>query len=912
MRHTEADPTLWAKMGRSHNPYPLIAHLLDTAASARVLWDLWLSRQLRDALTDALGGDPNRARNLVAYAAAVHDVGKANPVFQAQLGSQRPPEWASVVVEQLQTSGYKNADFDADWCGAPPAHGVRRHEGVSFHVLNGRAPQDLYADPAQSWVAAAALGHHGAYLDLGDSTGMVGADLDMACEHTWATQQDEHTATIRRALGVEDVPELAGVYAAPAVVLISGLVTLADHLSSEDASVAAGRAAWRAANELDPEQWLGDRERWLRERLPHTLGVYTNPKTPRDAVLPAGATPTELQADAEGVGGGLWIVMHPTGDGKTEASALRHMARDDEGLLFALPTRATADAIMDRVVRWYTSVDVIGGLAHGTSSLHRFYMPEQEKEDKPCSDDETTPGPGGMSAGDWYVSRLRTLLTPVTVATCDQVLAGALSQKWAPLRLLALANKHVVLDEVHTFDQYQTQLLCELLAWWGATGTRVTLLSATLPTWQRNMFAQAYHPDADAIDAEQARFPDHVHINSSTGVATAPDAPRRPRRAPYTQHLEHVTSPDPAQAHIEWACSMRDKYPLARLAVVVNTVDAAIEVAAGLRAAGERVLLLHSRMVAGHRATATGALLHELGKIDEEKPTQGHGAGLTVVGTQVIEASLDIDLDAMSTDLAPVPSLVQRAGRTWRFDDPRRSSRIGSLADLPGPTLRVVAKTDERGLLHERQAPYLHAGQARASAATAARLGLSVPFGVQRYVDEAAFSLADAAASVAASESGAEGEYRKLLLQEAAASRAKSALGGPDGLLACPTYGALIALTAKNLTREEGATRYIDRDSEQVVLIDPTGQHPFAMRATVESLAGARDSSVLRRALEATVPVSGAGANSWVGRMRAASKVTLAGGEWKARSGMLTHSLVVDVALLGGDVYDEFGLHADG
>ncbi|GHJ28627.1 hypothetical protein TPA0910_30600 [Streptomyces hygroscopicus subsp. sporocinereus] len=80
-RQDELDESAWGKsrgLDPERPPYPLVRHLLDAAAMALHLWDVYLSenQRVRIAMGMGLGGELERARALVGLCAGLHDIGK--------------------------------------------------------------------------------------------------------------------------------------------------------------------------------------------------------------------------------------------------------------------------------------------------------------------------------------------------------------------------------------------------------------------------------------------------------------------------------------------------------------------------------------------------------------------------------------------------------------------------------------------------------------------------------------------------------------------------------------------------------------------------------------------------------------------------------------------------------------------
>jgi CRISPR-associated endonuclease/helicase Cas3 len=102
--------------------------------------------------------------------------------------------------------------------------------------------------------------------------------------------------------------------------------------------------------------------------------------------------------------------------------------------------------------------------------------------------------------------------------------------------------------------------------------------------------------------------------------------------------------------------------------VIVNTVTRAQQIYSLLkeRFGADDIRLLHARFIATDRASKEKELEHLLGPDKANRPDR-----LIVVGTQVLEQSLDLDFDILFTDLSPMDLLIQRIGRLHRHERAR-------------------------------------------------------------------------------------------------------------------------------------------------------------------------------------------------------------------------------------------------
>ncbi|MDE0115187.1 MAG: CRISPR-associated helicase Cas3' [bacterium] len=664
---------LWGKSRGLDTPYPLMAHLLDTAAAARVVAKTFVPVTLREAVASWAGSSPSQWDQAVAVLGGWHDIGKAS-------------------------CGFQNSDATAcpDW-----ARGRRDQPGAGRHDQVGAClAWDRLGDHGDRYRAAQIVGgHHGTIRPLEErwlrrvgGTGWVDDDPPVELlrqrSRLWEILDE-----IVGALPDIRLPTPAASVTLAVVVLADWIASsselierqqahLGDHAASWDPLAHYERASELAACHLADNGLTAPAVR----RVPNAAAMFDSGR----------AAWTDLQASLLDAfcpsAPGILFICAPTGDGKTEAGLIAAerfaQASGRPGFFFAMPTVATAEGLHERLQRYLDRLSHEGD-GHSLRRVHSQSI-LYDSGSVPTSDNRDAV----RSAANWMSGTRKALLAPFGVGTVDQVLLGALKAKHSPVRLLATACGTLIVDEAHALDPYMRKLLERAVEWLAALGAPVVILSATLPPKRVAELASAYRagarrgteagagqagrdrvPPGDAEPPGDVGYPGWVAWTAVDGWSKAAVSARR------SWMLRIETEDVPAAAALD---RMAERAVAAALLgecvlVVCSTVRAACATYWALRRLDETLVpresveILHSRMPHGVRRDRSKRLLELVGPANRDRPRR-----LILVATQVVEQSFDVDFDTLITEPAPVAALLQRAGRVRRFRPPPVGEAVGT------------------------------------------------------------------------------------------------------------------------------------------------------------------------------------------------------------------------------------------
>lgn len=632
------------KSGPDGTCLPLWIHLEDTAN----VMDFLCAQRVPNSVINACGLENGEFRKVCIFLAMAHDIGKCTPLFVAGI-LRSIPSYHTV----LSGSGIDVPDISAFL-----------YRSKSKHARAGEALLEKYGCP--NGICSVVGAHHGVPTAAND---IVENQLEDYPENYYAGQKDiwegMQEIAFRNALersGYSDVSELP-VLSNCAQMLLTGLLIEADWIASnqayfplltedilytyDDCRARAKRAlaelSFPALKCFSPV--LHDAEHFYAERF----GFIPNAMQRLTAEIAASNdTP------------GLMIVEAQMGTGKTEAALAAAEIMSAKagcgGIFFGLPTQATSNGIFPRLASWAERISDDGThairLVHGMAELNEDYRAFANGSSS--TDDDNENGVSRLTVHSWFAGRKQALLADFIVGTVDTALMAALTQKHVMLRHLGLCGKTVVIDECHAYDSYMSRFLDRMLTWLGAYRVPVVLLSATLPRKRKQDMLRAYTQNKKLCVPEIAGYPLITWTEGSEAHAKTVELTEPPRCVQMRRLDEAVLAAELEERLRDGGCA----------GVIVNTVRRAQEISESLRRLlpDKKVYVYHAQFIAEDRIKREKELIDMIGK--HSAPAERDN--VIIVGTQVLEQSLDIDFDYLVTDLCPMDLLLQRIGRLHR------------------------------------------------------------------------------------------------------------------------------------------------------------------------------------------------------------------------------------------------------
>ena len=664
MSETNMYLSFWGKAVRNENAsssssrwHPAAFHMLDVAAVAQA----WLTANKPKIPGLTYVGEA--AWPALVALIALHDIGKFSRPFQAKLADLWPPALGQ----------YKK-------------HDAPRHDTAGFILMKEQKFDQLLApvlgglyELDKARLLRAVCGHHGS------------PPLEDMPSHSYCSVSrmaaEAFIVDLLALLNPVPLPLLSEDDAAALSWWLAGLTVLADWIGS-----AEDWFPYQATARTLAEYWpVACSQAAQAVAKAGVTGLRASAISPMAALLGTYApTPVQefvatMELGAPGTPA-LVMIEDQTGSGKTEAALLlAHrlmLKKGAQGLFVALPTMATANALHERLGRYYTALFAPGEapslvLAHGKRQLNgRFaeaLLHGREGPSRAIADADET---ASAQCAAWIgADRRRSFLADCGVGTIDQALHGVLPTRHAPLRLFGLSQRVLIIDEAHAYDAYMQQELLRLVEFQTRQGGSTIILSATLAHTDRqnlvNVFKKACgHARASCIND------DYPLVTAVTAAGLGEYAvPARPGLA---RHLQVHRLADAGAAIATVTVAARCG---AAVGWIRNTVDEAVAAYEALVAQGVQATLFHARFAMGDRLAIEEAVQARFGKASQP----GERAHV-VIGTQVMEQSLDLDFDVMISDLAPVDLLLQRAGRLWRHERggrPETAPRLYILAPEP-------------------------------------------------------------------------------------------------------------------------------------------------------------------------------------------------------------------------------------
>ena len=556
--------------------------------------------------------------NELGLICSLHDIGKMSPIFQYKIGNnaliKRFGYDVKYPIYDLSVADRRYADKDAG-----------KHSGAGVHYLN------TFINTPNSRCLKMFLSRHHGFSAFGknlETRGRVG--IEMYCGEE-ADMKEPVLEMVNRLeqhfnFKIGDIGKVNGID----LDIVSGYLSIADWVASSEF------AGVNDISTIDFDATLvkyGFHKMQVFEKTyPEMFGfdLYDYQKEVVDKINDYG----------------FHILENGTGTGKTEialATAYKLIKSGKcNGMYFALPTQVTSNKIFERVDDFVGKIsnEPSTDLAHSNRMQALFEMGRvgnQKKDD-----------------GFFNSNKNLRLLNNVVTGTVDQLLYSILNSKYNFIRVASLWHKVIIIDEVHCYDSFTTELICKLKEFCLECECVVIALSATVSdTLKEKLFGK------------KISFLKDYPLLSMTNNGVFQQVPVTSTSKSKKFHI--VIEKNDDKAVLQAIAEAKAGKQILWLENTVVKAQKIYEKIAGLIGGTNiEIGLLHSHFTQHDRLKNEAKWIGILGKkalADGTRATNGR----ILVATQVAEQSLDIDADKLYTRLCPIDAFGQRLGRVGRF-----------------------------------------------------------------------------------------------------------------------------------------------------------------------------------------------------------------------------------------------------
>ncbi|MEM4566302.1 MAG: CRISPR-associated helicase Cas3' [Archaeoglobaceae archaeon] len=349
------------------------------------------------------------------------------------------------------------------------------------------------------------------------------------------------------------------------------------------------------------------------------------------------------------------VLVAPTGSGKTEF-ALLWGKNTGKKLVYTLPLRVALNDLYKRFLNYVELGEASGseivGLLHSTAFTEKLNEEDMTSETSISKKFEAS----------------KLLSYPMTLSTPDQIFLASLNFYGSDKIISVFPFSALVLDEIQSYNPEMAAIIIKTLKIAETLRSKILVMTATLSPYFKPFFG--IKEENFSLSEKESRILNNYTINA-TLVDTNENKTKVKNYCNIRHKVELIEYPlilakqkdkktiyEIYQEKLEELTQKILESGKNNIIFVLNNVSKAVELYKVLKDIKKDfpVFLLHSRMLEIKKSDLIKEIHERL--LKKEK--------FILVATQVVEASVNLDFDAMVTEISPIDSQIQRWGRVWR------------------------------------------------------------------------------------------------------------------------------------------------------------------------------------------------------------------------------------------------------